>query len=152
MKGRIVECIPRGESTAAWQFLPSEDGVLRVNASGVFSSLDLDRLTGAIAVAVSRAGARGVIVDHRDSEVCLPTMEIFAQPQAASRLGLPRHVPMAMAFRRISELERFLETVSNNHGYRLRVFASETEAVSYARGQFHPSPMSVFYDASLVEG
>src|SRR5579872_2001058 len=75
--------------------------------------------------------ATRMLVDYRDAQLGVSTMDVYALPDRYDALGLSRHVRIAVVLPQgleNSELFDFYEDVTHNRGFMTRLFRSPEEA------------------------
>lgn len=96
-----------------------------VISRGVLNADQVRAKARAIIDAIQRHGAKRVLVDDREMSVEIGTVDIYRLPELFSSLNLDRSARVALvissASRQVGDYA-FLETVSHNSGYQIRLF------------------------------
>jgi hypothetical protein len=108
--------------------------VVRATAKG---SLDLVLVTQKAIETLSQAttdSSQRFLIDDREANLALDTLEIYALPQTLARLGLRRDAMVAVVYTETSPTAadfQFFETVARNQGFRVKVFTAIEPAVQW---------------------
>jgi hypothetical protein len=70
-------------------------------------------------------------VDYRQAEVRLGVIDLYERPAYYEVAGMPRSARIAILFAPGAKDTEFIQTVSANRGYSVRVFGSEDEAIAW---------------------
>lgn len=116
-------------------YLPQDETVV-ITATG---SITLDELGCQSPLAVEllkQHGCRRMLVDYRDAQVNISTLDIYAIPDRYDALGLSRRVRIAVVMPRgieNSELFDFYADVTHNRGFSTKLFRSPEDAMLWLR-------------------
>ena len=102
-----------------------------VNASGAIERLPLRQMSEEVRNAVVQHGPKGVLIDYSRAVPRLEPYEIFERPKVLTEIGFPADVKVAVVFSLLDENTQFLENVYQNKHFPVRVFADQTEALSW---------------------
>ena len=112
----------------------SKEGIVRATATG---DLDLVLVTQKAAETLREAddhAASRFLIDDREAELRLDTVEIYQLPGILERLGLPRTAKLAVVYTVTSPTAadfKFFETVALNQGFHVRLFTVLDEAIDW---------------------
>ncbi|HUI70091.1 MAG TPA: hypothetical protein VL354_06190 [Spirochaetia bacterium] len=105
--------------------------VLLIRVSGrVTLSSWRRQLKESIELARAHSCAR-YLVDYRDSTMQMSFVDLFDQPKFYAEAGLPYSARVALVFREAYPEADFVELVTQNRGYQVKVFASPEPAISW---------------------
>jgi hypothetical protein len=76
-------------------------------------------------------GCSKFVFDMRDARISGSTMAIFEAGRAPADKNMPRDFKIALVYSKVTEDDKFMETVLVNRGYKLRVFESLERAVDW---------------------
>lgn len=106
------------------------DRILAVQARGVLDLASAEQLRREASDRFRELGCTRVLLDYRglDAEF-LRTLDVYNLPKVYQAWGISREMRMAVLIAGVGrETLEFFETVCQNNGYAVRVFAGEPEA------------------------
>jgi len=71
------------------------------------------------------------LVDYRDANMKMSFLDLFNRPQFYAEAGLPHVARIALIFREGYREANFIELVTENRGYLVRVFTSPEAAIAW---------------------
>lgn len=107
-----------------WKLSHIADGnIIQIETAGELTVQQLNQMAKEAIEAGNLHNSTSFLADHRNAVVALNTVEIFERPQAWDKLNFPRASRIAQVApeSRLKDFN-FLENVSLNRGYRVRVF------------------------------
>jgi hypothetical protein len=112
------------------EYLPQKQTVAIV-ATGAITADELGCQSPRTIELLHQHDALRMLVDYRDAQIEVSTMDVYALPDRYDTLGLSRKVRIAVVLPRDlenSELFDFYEDVTHNRGFMTRLFRSPDEA------------------------
>lgn len=83
---------------------------------------------------VKEAAARSCfrfLVDYRLAEMRLHLIDLYERPAVYGEAGMPRWARIALMLPSAGKDPEFIETVTANHGYSVKVFTDTEEAITW---------------------
>ena len=113
-----------------------KSNIIHVETSGTVSVEPLNQMVREVLQAAERHNSELFCVDHRKVHIAMSIVDTYDRPKVLDRLGVTRNSRIAQVCDQ-KDLKKFqfLETVSVNNGYQVRVFQDITLAVGWLRGQ-----------------
>jgi hypothetical protein len=71
------------------------------------------------------------LVDYRRAEMKLHLIDLYERPAVYMESGMPRWARIALMLPSAGRDPEFIETVTANHGYSVRVFTDTEEAIGW---------------------
>jgi hypothetical protein len=126
-----------GDARAEWsvEYLPPEHAV-RTSASGQMTLVLVKQKAVDSFETAADHGTGKLLVDSREVQPRLSTMEIYKLPAVLKPLGLTGHVKVALVYSPGTLSARdfeFFETVAVNQGYNVRLFTTVEDAKHWLR-------------------
>lgn len=112
------------------EYLPKKETVVVV-ATGAITADELGCQSPHTIELLRQHDALRMLVDYRDAQIGVSTMDVYALPDRYDALGLSRKVRIAVVLPRDlenQELFDFYEDVTHNRGFNTRLFRSAGEA------------------------
>jgi len=121
-----------GEQIMAWEHTYSEESrILFVTVTGMVDRpLWEIQLRVSIKEAVSHSCFR-FLVDYRQADLRLGLIDLYERPSTYEVAGMPRSARIAILFAPGTKDTEFIETVTSNRGYAVKVFADRDEAAAW---------------------
>ena len=116
----------------AWEhrYLP-ESRILVVTVTGLVTRPLWERqLRASLEEAVHNACYR-FFVDYRQADVKLGLIDLYERPATYEVVGMPRSARIALMFRPGAKDTEFIQTVTANRGYSVRIFENQEEAIAW---------------------
>lgn len=113
-----------------------EENLIYLKTSGEISYQSLDAMIMDLVEAKERYKSASLMVDHREIEGKLNTIEIYHSPNILERFQAPRTTKVAILTSR-SHLKdiSFLGTLLRNRGYLASIFLDMNEAKTWITGR-----------------
>ncbi|MBN2383792.1 hypothetical protein JXQ70_13030 [bacterium] len=109
-----------------------EHNILQITTSGLMSVEHLNQMISETLPILDNYMSHLILVDHRQVKIALSIIDAYNRPRELERLGSSRNLCIAqVCLEKYLEQFRFLETVSINQGYQLRVFTDNEAAISW---------------------
>lgn len=112
------------------EYVPQTKSVVIV-ATGAITPDELGCQSPSTIELLHQHDATRMLVDYRDAQIDVSTMDVYALPDRYDALGLSRKVRIAVVLPRDlenQELFDFYEDVTHNRGFLTRLFRSAEEA------------------------
>lgn len=112
------------------EYLP-QNRTVAIVATGAITADELGCQSPRTLELLRQHDARRMLVDYRDAQLDVSTMDVYGLPDRYDTLGLSRKVRIAVVLPRgleNTELFDFYEDVTHNRGFMTRLFRSPEEA------------------------
>lgn len=115
-----------------WEFeyLP-ESHVLSVRVTGI---VDMESWEQQLRTSVEEAAKYSCLrylVDYRQSSVRMTMADLYERPKYYTRVGMPHHARIALVIPPPAREKDFVESVTSNRGFLVRVFDSPEPALEW---------------------
>ena len=116
----------------AWEHVYSPDSrILTVTVTGLVNRpLWEEQLRASIQEAVRHSCFR-FLVDYRQAELRLNLIDLYERPAFYETAGMPRSARIAILFAPATKDTEFIEHVTANRGYAVKIFSEEDEAFAW---------------------
>ncbi len=114
----------------SFNFMPLNQ-VLSVTISAPFTVRDLEPMLKAALEELSKMGSLRCLVDNRGIGFEPTVMDIYERPKVYARLGVPYSARFAIVTDSEYKQRRFMEDVTQNRGYHVRLFDSHDQAIRW---------------------
>jgi hypothetical protein len=71
------------------------------------------------------------LVDYRDSTLHLNIADLYDRPKFYAQVGMPHHARIALLFSQPEAEKDFVESVTSNRGYLVKVFEAPEPALAW---------------------
>jgi len=114
--------------------LVPEDGIVAATVEGRLTVGVAEQTISEMTEVSTRHYADLLLVDLRNATMAASTTDIYYLPSRFAGLGLNSRHKLALFVAQDQQAHDFLETVSYNRGYSIRVFEDLDEAKSWLKG------------------
>lgn len=115
------------------QYHPGHD-VLFVRVTGVVDLSSWEIQLRESVEEASRHSCTRYLADYRDSDLRMTMSDLYERPAAYARVGMPHNARIALVFPPLVGDRDFVELVTRNRGYFVRVFSSPEPALEWLTG------------------
>jgi len=121
----------RGNQMAFSIDYDQERDVVICRFTGVFGLQEADTYAMMMSTALAEHDCKRILLDGRDGRVGLSTVDLYDLPSRLESHGVDRTWKRALVVDKQTDEFRFYEDVSNNRGFRVKVFQDPDEALKW---------------------
>ena len=118
-----------------WEFeYLQESQVLSVRVTG---TVDIASWENQLRTSVEEAAKHSCLrylVDYRKSNMALTVADLYDRPKYYSKVGVPHHARIALLITHPGREKDFVESVTSNRGFLVRVFDAPEPALTWLTG------------------
>lgn len=111
----------------------AKEGLVRVHLQGEIDAQMLNIATAKLVEEMSHCNCNRVLMDHREVELRMSTIDLFNRPKVASALGVPRSSRIAIVYSARGTDYQFVETVGRNRGFNVKAFKDIDEGIKWLK-------------------
>ena len=120
----------------AWEHQYSAElQILIVNVTGLVDRLLWERQLRSSIQEADTYSCYRFLVDYRKAELRLDLVDLYDRPALYEETGMPRTARIAIMLGPNRKDSQFIETVTANRGYSVRIFEDRDEAIAWLRSQ-----------------
>jgi hypothetical protein len=115
-----------------WEFeYLQESRVLSVRVTGTVDMASWENQLRTSVEEASKHSCLRYLVDYRKSSMALSVADLYERPKYYSKVGMPHHARIALLIVEPGREKDFVESVTSNRGFLVRVFDEREPALQW---------------------